>query len=560
MMSFGRIAKQVVSLGMVLSCGCAAGAMRIDVDVYKGPLAHSSDTQFASLIGYLEETKRSLVHKINATLLIAANEGFENLGSKTVTLITTNPGYVDSRRMQSEDNTKADCPHVYFKAVSVQAFLAGKQNNNESTKEACSKSESEPENGTAGLYLYFPYNDESAWKAPTINEPIGWCDRLDAVGWYDLLSHSDCLMLRAVFSDSRDMLRDVDRLLGEHNKEVRVQHWDINEWRTRKLLLDVAELASKIRKKVSDYAEGSVAGVTPNCKVRIAMMNFVLFASESGNQLRTRADALLKQLSLRDGRDARELALSTYLQDTEPTDFVHLFDWLSASADGCTGDWFRRYLWPGFPSISVQDRVKVLERLYGDYYWSRINTVHASGAGKVNKVFVKDGIGNWNLKNFENHPGELLEAYLSLGKKMLETAAKVAAASSGVAAGGVAIEAALRFASQAIADPPPTMGGTQLLEDLTAQEQGLRSRIMNEIQKAKVEEESITGDLEEKGNLEKSKQVRKNLIERMENILTSFNDDMEVLKKSGQSEVGTKGSKEDLKAVQGMLNNQFVRP
>jgi hypothetical protein len=94
--------------------------------------------------------------------------------------------------------------------------------------------------------------------------------------------------------------------------------------------------------------------------------------------------------------------------------------------------------------------------------------VHASGVGKVNLLFVKDGIGNWNLKNFENYPGELLDAYLNVGKKALEAAAKIAAASSGVGSGGVAIEAALKYANQSIADFPSTSSGTQILEDLAA--------------------------------------------------------------------------------------------
>jgi hypothetical protein len=78
------------------------------------------------------------------------------------------------------------------------------------------------------------------------------------------------------------------------------------------------------------------------------LVNFVMTASEFGNQLQTRSDALFKQLGLRDGRDARELALSTHLQDTEPTDFIHLYDWLSASEDGCAADWLRRHLIPDF--------------------------------------------------------------------------------------------------------------------------------------------------------------------------------------------------------------------
>lgn len=537
--------KRMVPLSLLFLSGCATGAMRIDVDVYKGPLVQTPDVQFGSLIGYLEETKRSLVENMNATLVIVAHEGFEKLNGKA-----------------------ADCSSTNFREVAVKDFLRGKQNENEElvltnqgstgaaeSKTRCTHEKIGSMNDKKGLYLYFPYFGKDTWKSPTIEDSITWCDKLDAEGWYDLMIFSDCMILRAVFSDSKDMLKEVHDLLQGHIKEVHQQDWDINEWRTRSLLIQVAKIGSRFREKAFRWAKGNVAGQSPNCFTRIALMNFVLSASESGNQLQARADTLLKQLSLRDGRDARELALSTYLQDTEPTDFVHLYDWMEASADGCPLDWVRRHVYPlGYPSIDVQNRVKILERLYGDYYWSRINTVHASGVGTVNMVFVKDGIGNWNLKNFENYPGELLEAYLNVGKKALESAAKMAAATSGFGSGGVAIEAALKFASQAIADPPSAMSGTQLLEDLAANEADLRSRIAAEAQLAKEEEEKIRGDPKQ------LKAARKTMIERFEKIMAEFDSNMDVLKKTSQAETDPKDNPEAEKLIRKTLKSPFTWP
>jgi hypothetical protein len=70
----------IVPVGLFFLCGCASGAMRIDVEVYKGPLGQTSDSQFASLVGYLEEAKRSIVENMNFTLAIVANADFEKLG------------------------------------------------------------------------------------------------------------------------------------------------------------------------------------------------------------------------------------------------------------------------------------------------------------------------------------------------------------------------------------------------------------------------------------------------------------------------------------------------
>src|SRR5437773_930198 len=41
-------------------------------------------------------------------------------------------------------------------------------------------------------------------------------------------------------------------------------------------------------------------------------------------------------------------------------------------------------------------------------------------------AFVKDDIGNWSLKNFDNAPGELLDAYMKLGTSLVERAAQLA--------------------------------------------------------------------------------------------------------------------------------------
>lgn len=531
-----HVTKLLAPLCLLFLSGCATAAMRIDVDVYKGPLAQTSESQLASLIGYLEETKRSLVQNMNATLMIVANAEFKESGG----------------------GDKVGCPRRHFKAVGVKEFLvsmesetllpAPNQSNGnkppDKTKETCEQEETGPENEESGSYLYFPYSGKHTWKTPTINSPITWCDQLDPGGQSSLseplrplnvLMFSDCMILRAVFTDSRDMLREVDTLLTKHSHKVRREDWYIHntgtrDEQTRMLLMETAMIASQFREKAFRWAKANVAGTSPNCKTRIALMNFVLSASETGNQLQSRADALLKQLGLQDGRDARELALSTHLQDTEPTDFVHLFDWMQASADGCTGDWFRRHFYPGYPIIDIQNRIKVLERLYGDLFWSRINTVHASGVGKVNMVFVKDGIGNWNLKNYENYPGELLEAYLNVGKKALESAAKMAAAISGFGSGGVAIETALKFASQAIADPPSAISGTQLLEDLAINEANLRAKIAAEAQQAKKEQDEIQADPK------KLKAAREAMIERFQNILTEFDNNMHVLKKTSRSE------------------------
>ncbi len=45
-------------------------------------------------------------------------------------------------------------------------------------------------------------------------------------------------------------------------------------------------------------------------------------------------------------------------------------------------------------------------------------------------AFIKDEIGNWNLKSFSNDPGKLLAAYRSAADATLKSAARLAASAA----------------------------------------------------------------------------------------------------------------------------------
>jgi hypothetical protein len=49
--------------------------------------------------------------------------------------------------------------------------------------------------------------------------------------------------------------------------------------------------------------------------------------------------------------------------------------------------------------------------LFASRYWTKVNEVFASGQGEVRMALIKDDIGNWSLKSFDNNPEELLGAY-----------------------------------------------------------------------------------------------------------------------------------------------------
>ncbi|MBT5107468.1 MAG: hypothetical protein HOM25_02190 [Rhodospirillaceae bacterium] len=167
---------------------------------------------------------------------------------------------------------------------------------------------------------------------------------------------------------------------------------------------------------------------------RNVVTNFANWAAEYGNLIGSRADALLKQMQIVPV-DRRELPLSVYIRDTEPTDFLNLLIWNRAAAPAI---WEEMLLSPihAFTSEETTDRVRVVETLFADHNWSRINTVYASGQGETSIALIKDDIGNWNLKSFDSDPTELLDAYknLTLAGVKAATQAVGAAATGGQSA------------------------------------------------------------------------------------------------------------------------------
>jgi len=93
-----------------------------------------------------------------------------------------------------------------------------------------------------------------------------------------------------------------------------------------------------------------------------------------------------------------------------------------------------------------------------DNYWSRINSVSASGLGEFRMALIKDDIGNWNLKSFDSDAGDLLRAYKDASVALINKAVTLAKDGANLADGftgllGVANQLALGTApmSQAAA-------------------------------------------------------------------------------------------------------------
>ena len=185
-----------------------------------------------------------------------------------------------------------------------------------------------------------------------------------------------------------------------------------------------SEFGHRLRSTAEFWATKHIGILSDSRRARIGLVELTNVAAELGNEVAARADALLKQNSRGNGLDAitrEQLPTSTYLQDSGATDYLNLVTWFDAAVDR--------------PDSTKLDRVRMIERLITDTHWSKINTVFAAGQGDVRMVFIKDDIGNWNLKSFSNDPTELVNAYKKVGFAALSTAAGLA--SSGGSPGEV---------------------------------------------------------------------------------------------------------------------------
>ena len=389
-----------------------AGAMRIDVEVYKGPLSEEPEVQWASLLGHIGEAKRILLETDNFTRAVIANKGFDSLTKwpphewplarrKTV-------NYADGE--EQNDNLIEDADKVLSEMETIISKVTGPS---KTEIETLTKG-LEKLHGKSADYLCQHVNPDNPWYYMMFWRLFGLLDDMD---------HFDCLILVTLVADTQDAIRHVEKVEAETKNAEKGKRKTLNITAVQSVVQETAHLSAILRDKAFRFAVASTAGQSANFKVRIAVVNAIVAFSEVGNQLKTRADALFKQLTNETGLDRRELPPGVALRESEPTNFIQLYKWWDASAPSLFGKYVQGIGWVG-------DRVKGVEELFSDHYWSKINTVYASGRGKVSMAFIKDDVGNWNLKSYDNDPEELLKAYTDFSKEAVKRAMEIAKAMS----------------------------------------------------------------------------------------------------------------------------------
>ena len=451
-------------------CGIVndSAAMRIEVEVYKGPLSLEPEIQLGELYGYLTEAQNGL---INTSKFISRVLNLVGLEASLNDLCGASNASI-SQQLNCSLLTALtnDAASLELRLAVPLCALRG-----ESDHKKCL-----PE----GIFQY-----------ANLKLPNG--ENFTGVQWTEILS--------AVNKQLSELP------LSSPNRKSASSIATGGAVDYRQALLESTRIAAAMQAKAFYYATASTAGQSADPVVRIATAYFIAATSEYGNQIQARADSLLKQLGT-EGRDRRELPLSAHLREAEPTDFMHLFDWTD-------GHLPRLYDYVHFNfSPNLEERIKIVDRLYADHFWSKINTVYASGRGKAQMAFIKDETGNWNLKSFDNDPTELLDAYTKVTKSALEGVVEIAGeiASGGADAGfKKAADELLAIARQTDPDKPlqaTPSGGALSLNHLRARIDGqlksthVRTDLNKDkelIDKVKIAKEASD---EVKASLEKAKQ------------------------------------------------------
>lgn len=228
-------------------------------------------------------------------------------------------------------------------------------------------------------------------------------------------------------------------------------------------------------------SDATVGRVPTDARGRALLVEYASLTAEYGQQVHARIAVLQKQMDPNWNRAPREAALSSdpaslkgpprdpktlpvsdYLQDAERTDYIQLYDWLKA------GEVYR-----GSASgmLTPEERIRMAQRLTADSYWQKVNEVYASGQGEVAMAFIKDDLGNWNLKSFSNDPAELLAAYRKVTDATIMTAVNLAKKAGTGPAGDVverlssaqkATNLATQFASGEVPGTPGVVGGVNI--------------------------------------------------------------------------------------------------
>jgi len=410
-----------------------AASMRVEVEVYKGPLTSSVSGQMGQLVGVLSDTVRD-VYAWRVRAVALCPEGLKREFSKGARLPSSR-GSAEESGQRSGD----DC-----------AALAGPESSSRDVIEA-------------SCVLLRSSAIEALGRAVYI--PVGTCNAFDAEEkarqekpkdpQASQVSANSTAARSAALSASQKALeaqRSAAYAAKAEGKPSATAGGDAkgagqgpgdagacsreadpaDQFRCRRdvVVLGFDNLATIVSGAARRAADETVPGAPQDEDVRSLLVEYAAMTDQYGEQLHSRISVIQKQVTEAGSeREPRTLAVSDYLRNASRTDYVQLFDWLKAD-DPQTRDERQ--------PLNTAERIRMAQRLTADAYWQKINEVYTSGQGDVAMAFIKDDLGNWDLKSFSNDPSKLLAAYRDVTNAALKTAADLTLKAASAPAGQVA--------------------------------------------------------------------------------------------------------------------------
>jgi hypothetical protein len=405
-----------------MTTGCSAlnpsASMRVDIEVYKGPLSKPVEIQIAELEGLVSEARKSLEnYQFNLTYLACQeyNKYFsccENAG-KNKDNFPHWPTSV-SHAMQRPDQVLCVNLCQYSKtlidSITLPTIDKDIRQSLDRIKDLIEACKGATNRNKKILYTEIIKASESIEENLTLLKSHTDARHPDIEIYQTKISNvlSKIKALPGNSSITKEQMEEISAALAFRETDKERRQW----------LKQVARSASIFKAKGATIAGSFLPLVTDKNALRTVQALLAVIASEYGNQMGHRASVLLAQMN---NEKKEDMPLSAYLSDSGCTEASNLYDWYRAKAP------FMVEEWKGFLPVTILDstsRVRSFERIYNDNYWSKINTVYASGTGDVSMALIRDEYGNWNLKNFSNDPTELLKAYNDLGRASLKAAIK----------------------------------------------------------------------------------------------------------------------------------------
>lgn len=444
-----------------------SSSMQIDVEVYKGPLSKELDVQKSELLAKIYESEDALATLTGQTrIAMCALACFDRRG--------------EERSHKRYPVVKSDRDSVFTPYDRPQVLAPDKKMyRHEDAKAFCARRihDIEIEASADEQHDVCPVLDVMEFELRALK------------GRYHLLGLGHIEeVFGALPNDHRECVEIGNQQYLCLDPEARQLSLDSmnNLEDPIEFLSKVVTYAELLRSKSAFVATQQTAIEPKSKRARRAIVNYAQFLADYGNQIGARADAILKQKALFRNRDdptgrergtmlARELLANTaYLRDSAPTGYLNLYKFNDASAANTRHE--------------ATDRIRLVEQLTADTYWTRINAVFAAGQGDVTMAFIKDDIGNWDLKKFDNRPGQLVDAYKSAGLAVLQEVASAATGTAGIEGAG----RLLRFA-----DRINFGGGVASNAQVDAQVERLRQRTTSRLEALKTSEQARHAELTE---------------------------------------------------------------